>query len=148
MNKVLILHHVEPMWSAALQRFGTSFERLQEKILDFLENNVFDKIILTRFEDWKACPSEGYYPELLERVSNVHDYAYGWEKSELENNPDLFCEGGTHSEAVYLADWMLPLKRAQVTIAGAFDGECIEDLEIALRYLGVNFQREESLIVG
>lgn len=146
--KVLILHHVEPMWAQALKRFDTSFEALQEKILDFLAENVFDKIILTRFEDWKACPSEGYFPELLDKVSNVHEYAYGWEREELEAHPDLFCEGGTHSGAVLLADWMIPLKRADVTIAGAFDGECIEDLEIALTHLGVKFGREESLIVG
>jgi hypothetical protein len=136
------------MWAAALKKFGTSFDALQEKILDFLAENSFDKIILTRFEDWKACPSEGYYPELLEMVSCVHDYAYGWEKNQLEENPELFCEGGSHSEAVLLADWMRPLKRDAVTIAGAFDNECIEDLEIALRFLGVEFQREESLIVG
>ena len=135
------------MWENGYKKFGTSFERLQEKVLDFLSENSFDRVLLTRFEDCAACPSEGYFPELLNALSRVHEYGYGWPAEALEDMPDRFCVGGNHSEAVLIDDWMLPLKNAQVTIAGAFDGECIEDLEIALNHLGVDFEREESLIV-
>lgn len=145
--KVLIIHHLEPMWSEGYEKFGTTFERLQEKFIDFLSENSFDRVILTRFEDWGASVAEGYFPELLEHINVFHPYAYGWDNECAENDPERFCEGGSHSEAVLIDDWMLPLKRAAVTISGAFDGECIEDLEIALRHVGVNFTREESLIV-
>lgn len=145
--KVLIIHHLEPMWENGYQKFGLTFERLQEKFLDFLSENVFDKIILTRFEEWGACPSEGYFPELLERINTFHSYAYGWEREEMEENPEMFCEGGNHSGAVLIEDWMRRLVSCDVTISGAFDGECVEDLEIALRHVGVDFKREESLIV-
>ncbi len=87
-------------------------------------------------------------PELAEKITNVYDYAYGWEKDQLTEYPEMFTEGGNHSGAVLLADWMRPLKGCQVRIAGAFDGECIEDLEIALRALEVKFTRIEKLIIG
>lgn len=145
--RILILHHLEPCWSEGYKKFGTSFERLQEKVVDFLRGSVFDKVILTRFEDMDICTSEGYSFEFADLISDVREYGYGWPAEALLDMPDRFCAGGSHSEAVLIDDWMLPLKRATVTIAGAFDGECIEDLEIALRHLGVNFSREESLIV-
>ncbi len=146
--KVLVIHHLEPMWGSGYSRFGTTFDELQERFLEYLEENEYDKIILTRFEDWTAEPAHGYFPELLEKISAVHDYAYGWEAEERENDPERFCEGGSHSGAVLIDDWMIPLKKAaQVHISGAFDGECIEDLEIALRHLEINFKRIEKLIV-
>jgi hypothetical protein len=147
--RVLILHHLEPMWRDGYKRCGTTFERLQEKVVDFLQENVFDKIILTRFEDTDICTSEGYSFEFADKVNDVRDYGYGWPAEALEDAPDRFCLGGNHSEAVLIDDWMLPLKKAaRVVIAGAFDGECIEDLEIALAHLGIDFEREESLIIG
>ena len=39
--------------------------------------------------------------------------------------------------------WLEP-----VHLAGAFDGECIEDMEIALGHLDVDFTRLEEFIVG
>jgi hypothetical protein len=146
--RVLIIHHLEPCWSDGYRKFGTSFERLQEKFLDFLAENVFDKIILTRFEEFGADVSEGYSPEFLAQVTDFHSYAYGWDNECAEQDPSRFVDGGNHSEKVLVDDWMLPLKRAaSVTISGAFDGECVEDLEIALRAIGIDFSREESLIV-
>ena len=56
-------------------------------------------------------------------------------------------EGGAHSEAVMIEDWMRELKGHNVTICGAFNGECIDDLETALRFLGVGFRKEKSLTV-
>jgi hypothetical protein len=148
--KVLIIHHLEPCWNSGYQSKGESFESLQEKFIEFLNENSFTKVILTRFEDWTAKIEDGYFHEFLEKVSRVYDYAYGWEWEQFaEYTPDEIevCEGGNHSQCVLIADWMHELKGADVTISGAFDGECIEDLEIALNHLEIPFTREESLIL-
>lgn len=48
---------------------------------------------------------------------------------------------------VLIADWMKKLPSKNVFISGAFDGECIEDLEIALDFLDIDYTRIEKLIV-
>lgn len=148
MRNVLIIHHLEPMWESGYRRFGTSFDELQEKVVEFLSENPFGRVILTRFEDWRASCEDGYCWQLLNLINEVQSYAYGWEANCLEEFPDRFCKGGNHSEAVLIDDWIVALRGCNVTICGAFDGECIEDLEIALRHVGIDFKREESLIVG
>lgn len=146
--KVLIIHHLEPMWEEGYNRIGrTTFEELQERFAQFLAENEFDRVILTRFEDYTAGPEDGYFEEFLQHVSEVRDYAYGWDKDCIEGNEERFCEGGTHSQYVLLDDWMLRLKGCDVTISGAFDGECVEDLEVALTHLEIPFRREQSLII-
>ncbi len=145
--RVLIIHHLEKCWESGYCGFGLSFERLQEKFVEFLQENSFDRIILTRFEDWKATPEDGYFPEFLEFISEVRDYAYGWDKECTKGNEERFCVGGTHSDFVLIDDWMLKLRGCDVTISGAFDGECVEDLEIALSHLGIEYKREENLII-
>lgn len=146
MKRVLIIHHLETMWENGYRHFATSFEELQEKFIRHLENSNYDFVILTRFEDWEL--DDSYFPALAEKISAVHDYAYGWEREQVADQIENFTDGGKHSEVVYLADWMRKLKGCDVRIAGAFDGECIEDLEIALRALEVQFSRIEALIVG
>jgi hypothetical protein len=127
------------MWEQAYRNFGTSFERLVEVFYDHLERNHYDKVILTRFEDHRIHEPEYELIHLF--IDQVVSYAYGWEEQDLLDNPDRFCEGGSHSQAVLLEDWMKI--KGQVFISGAFDGECIEDLEIALRHLEVKFERIE-----
>ena len=146
--KVLIIHHLEPIWQKGYGGFGESFESLQEKFLAYLSENSFQRVILTRFEDWRACSSEGYFSELLDLISEVRDYAYGWEAEMFQDESD-YCEGGTHSEVVYLPEWLKQLKKrgAQVTLTGAFEGECIEDMEIALSHLEIPFTKARSLIL-
>lgn len=147
--RVLIIHHLETCWENGYRKFGTSFEELQEKFLRHLRAARYDKVILTRFEDFAL--GDDYFPELAEKISVVHEYGYGWPAEALtEKMADgySFAPGGTHSEAVMLTPWMRELQGAQVRIAGAFDGECVEDLEIALRAVGVAFKRLEKLIVG
>ena len=58
-----------------------------------------------------------------------------------------YCEGGYHSEYVLLTDWMRDLKGHEVYISGSFDGECIDDLETALDFLEIPYNRIESLII-
>lgn len=141
--KTLIIHHLEPMWEQGYKKAGTSFERLVEVFYDHLERNHYDKVILTRFEDHRI--NEPEYEIIEPFINQVETYAYGWEEAESVENPDRFCQGGCHSEVVLLEDWMKI--NGQVFISGAFDGECIEDLEIALKHLEVKFNRIESLII-
>lgn len=143
MERTLIIHHLEPMWQQGYESKGTSFERLVGRLEYHLERNNYDRVILTRFED--SHLDEAEYEFIRGYVNQVEQYGYGWEASEREEQPDRFCEGGTHSEAVLLEDWMR--LDGEVFICGAFDGECIEDLEIALRFLGVQFTRIPELIV-
>lgn len=143
MSKTLIIHHLEPCWEDGYKKFGTSFESLLARFADHLEQNHYDRIILTRFEDCEICPEE--YMPIYWYVDEVHEYAYGWEEEEMNEYPDRFCQGGNHSGAVLIENWMN--LSGDVYISGAFDGECIEDLEIALSHVGVNFKRIEELIV-
>ncbi len=160
--KVLIMHHVEPMWEVSLTIAGLTFDQYLEEIADHVFCNNYDRIILTRFEEHKAEPE--VYWGLTEYISQVETYDYGWCLDQLEVSDlndlepvgeelykseygQLWCKGGNHSEIVWVADWMLELKNDEVSICGAFDGECIEDLEIALEAAKVNFNRIESLIV-
>jgi hypothetical protein len=141
--KVLIIHHLERIWENGYKKFGTSFDELVEKFYEHLSHETYDLVILTRFEDFRL--DDDYWP-IAQYVDRVETYAYGWEKQEMLDNPGIFCEGGSHSEAVLIEDWMR-LSGHDVYISGAFDGECIEDLEIALRHCQVKFFRIEDLII-
>lgn len=144
--KTLIIHHLEPLWERGYQMHGTSFDSLQEKFAEYLAENEFDKVILTRFEDYRM--DSLYFPEFGRHVSEVHEYGYGWPASCLEENPNEFVQGGSHSESVLIADWMKELKNDLVFISGAFRGECLQDLEIALDAVGAKYQHVNELCVG
>lgn len=147
--KVLIIHHLETMWNTAMRlNFGTSFEREAEKVREHLEENDYDKVILTRFEE-PELEYEHYETGVADYISDVYDYAYGWERDEDNGEEGRdWTEGGNHSPIVKLEPWMHELKQrgATVDLCGAFDGECIEDMEIALTAVGIPFTRLEHLI--
>jgi len=147
-RNVLILHHLEPMWESGYKRMRTSFDRLCEKVIDHLNDHRYRQIILTRFEDTNL--DVRHYETGLADVGmliDVFEYGYGWDAAQIVEDPENFVDGGNHSEAVLISDWMRFLPKAGVYLAGAFDGECIEDMEIALRALKVKFTRVEELIV-
>lgn len=133
---------------------GMDFEQLVEKFMQYLCQNSFDKVILTQFETpsyHNPLQDYGYAP-IRCFIDEVHEYGYGWDRQiiddMLDHNPNLnYCEGGTHSEYVIIDDWMKDLKGEEVFISGAFNGECIEDLEIALNGAEVEFSRIEELII-
>lgn len=145
---VLIMHHLEEIWDKALRNHGTSFDQMVEKVAEHLEENDYSLVILTKFEGIQF--DEGHFP-IAHHINVVHEYAYGWEREQVEQygweEGVAYCDGGTHSEVVLLDEWMKHLPKEDVHIAGAFDGECIDDLETALDFLEVNYNRIESLIV-
>lgn len=143
--RTLIIHHLEPMWEAGYQKAGTSFAELVQRFCAHIEDSEYDKVILTRFEDNRLQEPE--YDSLRHLIDQVEVYGYGWTQDQVdESNAHCFCDGGMHSDLVLLEDWMR--LDGKVFISGAFDFECIEDLEIALEHLGVDFERIEWLIIG
>jgi len=143
--KVLIIHHLEEMWQAGYKKFGTDYESLQELFVEYLTENEFDHVILTRFEDWKLG-DEHYL--IAPFINKVYDYAYAWDAECLENDPDNFVKGGDHSEAVLITDWIKNLRGHEVYLSGAFIGECLEDIQIALESQGIEPVLIDELCVG
>lgn len=144
---ILIIHHLEPIWKAGYAIHNTSFENELSKVAEYLSCHSFDKVILTRFEETKMEPE--YYSEIMDYVSQVHDYAYGWEMDmEIHGEGYSLIEGGNHSNAVMVTPWLTELKGHKISLCGAFDGECLEDMEIALKHCQIDFSRVEKLIVG
>lgn len=145
--RILILHHVETCWADTMFRhFGVDFDDYLQKVQNHLDDTCYDKVILNRFEGVELEPEHWF---LASENYQVNEYAYGWEVDMFDADREGvdFCPGGDHSQVVQLDDWMRWLKDHEVHVAGAFDGECIEDLEIALNYLEVEFNRVEHLIV-
>ena len=161
MARVLILHHVEPCWETALKSYGLTFDRLASKIVDHLRIAGYDRVILTQFEDIKPT-EEHFYTGLTGWVDDWYEYGYGWEAPKddyeavecLGNNKyriwDQLWTDNTrgHSDIVLIPDWVQELKNDKVFLAGAFDGECIADMQDALDAAGVRYTRVEELIVG
>ena len=159
--KTLIIHHLQPMWENGYNSFGTSFDELLEKTYNFIAENDFNQIIITNFEaDFDLDPEQS---SLKYFNYSVHDYMYGWELDSddfdsenlnlIENDciavnkwGTKYAKGGTHSEIVEISEWMLNLE-GEVYLCGAFDGECIEDMEIALAHCNIEFNRVEELII-
>lgn len=165
--KTLIIHHLERIWEESYMRIGGfSFEGLYELVREHIEENDYDRVILTQFEHTSLDREEGY-ASIAHLIDEVHEYGYGWEldgqfDSQIAddifakfNNNEIFkdvfnqewIQGGNHSQIVLIDEWMRKLPKENVDICGAFDGECIEDLEIALTGAGVKFKRIEELII-
>jgi hypothetical protein len=143
--RTLIIHHLEPCWESGYVKLGTNFYEFVRKFRRHLQRAKYDKVILTRMEDHLL--SEDHFP-VSEYIDEIHQYGYGWEESEIvEGQESRWCNGGYHSQIVFIDEWMKKLPKSKVFISGAFDGECIEDLEIALTHLKVKFRRIPSLII-
>ena len=125
---------------------GTSFQREAQRLLEHLQEVEYDQVILTRFED-NDLGEEHYDSGLAEYITWVTVYAYGWEKGELPGKEGInWAVSGGHSEIVLIEDWMHDLRKQEVYLCGAFSCECIEDMEVALDAVGVNYQRLNHLI--
>jgi hypothetical protein len=151
-ERICILHHLEDCWDAGYKMYGTSFQEEAEKIIDYLKDEKFDRVILVRFEEAETGP-EHMLTGLDEYVDEVETYGYGWEREQAEEQHPgeegiTWAEGCDHSEVVYLDPWMKDLAGKDVTLTGAFENECIETVSVALEHCGVDVKREDSLIVG
>lgn len=108
-------------------------------------------VVLTQFEEWKPA-SEHYLSGIADLVTDWHEYGYGWEKESM-NHGDVWgvdwCIGKTHSEVVWIPQWLWDIKnsREEVLLCGVFDGECIQDMEVALSHCDIPYKRWERFIV-
>lgn len=145
--KTIIIHHLQEMWDSGLQMHGTSFEEQLENVYQHLLAETYDCVIVTNFEAGFNL-EDSQYP-LNDFNPIVYDYCYGWERESFEGCDYIegidFCDGGAHSEVVMIDEWMHKLT-GEIYICGAFDGECIEDLEIALDGANKTFKRLNDLI--
>jgi hypothetical protein len=146
------------MWEHGLASHGVDFYEFLSKLHEHLAEQDYDRVILTRFEIYDNALEDCHYEAGLDVfITQVEEYGYGWDAegvfgddssalNDLDSNPD-WTEGGNHSEVVYTPEWIHRLKGHEVSLCGAFDGECIEDMEIALQACDVEFERVEELIV-
>ena len=147
MRKVLIIHHLEEMWDKGFKNNGTSFQREAERVLEHLQEEEYDQVILTRYSE-NSLGDEHHDSGLAEYITTVEQYDYGWEKGTIDGEEgEEWAEGGGHSEIVLLTGWMRSLKGCEVYLCGAFDGECIEDIQLALEAVGVSYRRLNELII-
>jgi len=146
-RQVLILHHVEPMWAESIASVGgITFDELQRRAVNHIRHVEYDHVIVTRLEN-NDLDDEEYHPEFKVRVSTVHEYGYGWPAQALTDCPKHFVQGGSHSEAVLVPQWMKKLTKFKVFVGGCFDGECLDDLMVALRSQKIAPRRVSHLIV-
>ena len=149
---VLILHHVESMWASTMwTHCGVVMESYIAQIKKHLMGERYDMVIVTQLEgaEWEAetAPIHPY-------ITHHELYGYGMEMAQAmeydwaEGNE--YAPGGRHSEIVELPDWLHDLvgTSIHVDLIGAFEGECIEDIEVAMCYLDIQYRKIGRLVVG
>ena len=147
--KTIIIHHVQEMWHHGLKQHGSGITEMVAKVYHHLKVNNYDKVIVTNYDSTGELEEvqkvfRFFYPK-------VYDYAYGWERSEVHSDSGLiegidYCEGKIESEIVYMPKWLRALK-GEVFLCGAFNTECIDDMECALLGAEINVTRIDELIV-
>lgn len=144
----LLIHHVQPHWNEGLHDYGTSFWEVAQQLLEHLERHTYRHVIATMYDEVDA---QEYHFEtgLSQYIQAYYEYGYCWEDCDVqEAKPwQVFVPGGVHSDFVWIPDWLVQLD-GPVYLCGAFDGQCIEDMEVALEYLSITCNRLEQLIIG
>lgn len=170
MKKCLVMHHFESEWNPSLAKFDTSFDKLNEQFLDYLENNNFEKIIITSFYHFE--PQYEHY-DIISFCENNNiefefiNYGYGWYRDPDRHDEDIDEENQEfplsqegikwirserehHDEnyVLIIDDFHYELKNYDVTLTGAFEGECVLDMEAVFNSIGVNYEKIDELVVG
>jgi len=154
---ILLCHHLEPRWAKGYATYDTNLEYLCNKITHWILQNPVDKVIISQFELNKSAQCDEAYFQLFQLIEEQQlilewqEYGYGWDKHCLWKGAKKgkdYCLGGNHSQIVMLDPWIKALKGHQVYLAGAFRGECLEDIQIAMDALKINYKDIEELQVG
>lgn len=159
----LILHHFEPYWQEGLSKYNTSFEEELKKVIDFVSHTDLDRIIVTQFEEFELSIEHRPLVELCQNKGidiQTITYPYGWRR---DDDPEQFpsseknktwCQGNRDyhgkDDVLIIEDWHHEIKKNKesVLLAGAFEGECLNDIEQILSVLKIPFQKIEGLCVG
>lgn len=169
---VLIVHHLEPHWEPDYKKYSSNlwdFYTLCEATAKHIRRKKYDHVILTQFQHTPLTDHPAYYP-LFNKIHAQYEYGYGWDVYDTAQDPSpenidklydrlerdghlidwngtIWARGGAHSEVVLIDNWMQALPKRDVSICGAFDGSCVEDLEHALQFLKIEYNRVEELII-
>jgi len=157
----LILHHFESHWSDGLAKFSLDMEKMSDQIIDFLSEKRTDinNIIITRFE------GIGYEPEhtKLREYAKEHDIQIRIEEYSYSYYPDNFTDNqlktlvtvkptrdnSDEDNILPVDDWQKELKdHKSVSLAGAFEGECVQDMEDILLHVRGDYNKIDELVVG
>lgn len=140
-RRVLILHHVEEMWSKAFDR-----DDLCHNIRDHILRARYDRVILATLE------GSGTYPEIAPLVDQEVNWSYAFEQPDYYRkrkcgiNPEDIIPVSTQHNWAYVYQWIKELRGWHVSIAGGADGECLTDLQETLDHLGIKYRRIERCI--
>jgi hypothetical protein len=146
MRKILILHHVEPMWEDGFDK--DVFDYMMD-IIRHIEQQNYDKVILTTMEGG-SC-----YPEIKHLVDVEEQWGYGWE--DPEDCPEIYKNWGIDikdiiqangHEFAYLYSWIKELKGNDIHLAGGHQFECLQDLVDSLEHLNISYTKQHELIYG
>ena len=157
--KVLWLHHFEDYWNHSLKEFDTNFEKELLKIMNYLEYSDIDKVLVTRFMENKEgdchlplinfCNSKNIRIEFKE-------YGYGFRNDNNEYKTKDYGkewiygnrQEHTEKDVLPIEEFQKELKNHEVYLGGAFENECLNDVESIMKHLEINYIKINELCVG
>lgn len=166
-NSTLIIHHFDSMFDEGLQKLGKSLESMSEELIDFMIENKdnIDKVILTTFEDHILTEPEQFRISEMAYELNMNfehiTYAYGWSRDVIDEDCENYPESerdikwiqatrgySSDDDVLEIEEWHRELKGKNVVLTGAFDGECLNDLNTVLNFTGSNVNYYKPLCAG
>lgn len=157
-KSILLLHHYEPEWQESMERMGIHPDEYTQNIIHFLatEGAYIDHVIITRFDEHKLDPI--FHGQLLHFMgqagvsSEIQTFPYGLEKECFfkDDFKRLIDSSKGENQVICIDDWMLNLGNARhISLAGAFEGECVQDAQDMLNHLyGSSWAKHDALVVG
>lgn len=144
--KVLVIHHLQSDFADGIQdMFGLHIETVMERLTKFIRKAGFDYVIATLYASHQ--PQMVHITSgLISYVNRWVNYDFGWEEGELAGQGIECAPSWGSSQEVPIERWMKDLRGHSVTICGCFDGGCLTDLESALNFLDIEFNRLEQFI--
>lgn len=164
--KKIILHHVQKYWAdTLLNHSGVHWEGYMEDVKFHLETVRYDFIRINLFEEWKRKPEHDYMLDGRYYGVSIGEYGYAWYvEGYPEDGGDLDLDDGEvvsddydnkymfvsrnngRSPWILIPEWLDEVRKGDLYIAGCFDHECMEDLELLLEYSDIEYTRIEELI--
>lgn len=168
---VLLAHHLEEYWDESLRNYNTSFDEEIEKVCDFIKHSGVEvnKIIVTSFEnnEW----DDGHFPliSLAESLNiPIEHEVYGYAMTRILDDEEsmkrypkekeniTWCYGerdyhdreGNEQDVLDIEDWIKELRGNDVVLIGAFEGECLNDMETILNNQEISYHKVDELCVG